>query len=186
MSTGQAEEFLGQFVGDLGATIAAGSVVIGDRLGLYRALADGPAPPRSWPRATGPTALRRPSGCAARPPAATSSTTPASGRYSMTEEQAFALADPDGAVYLPGAFLLALGALQAEPTITEAFRTGDGIGWHEHDEDVFVGCEQFFRPGYIANLAPSWIPALDGVRGQAARPAPRSPTSAAGSAPRPC
>ena len=82
----------------------------------------------------------------------------------MTEEQAFALANPDGAVYAPGAFVLALGSLRAVPRITEAFRTGAGIGWHEHDEDVFIGCEQFFRPGYIANLVPSWIPALDGVQ----------------------
>ena len=81
----------------------------------------------------------------------------------MTEEQAFALANPDGGVYAPGAFVLALGALRAEPRITEAFRTGNGVGWHEQDEDVFIGCEQFFRPGYIANLVPSWIPALDGV-----------------------
>jgi ubiquinone/menaquinone biosynthesis C-methylase UbiE len=81
----------------------------------------------------------------------------------MTEEQAFALANPDGAVYVPGAFVLALGALKAERRITDAFRTGAGMGWHEHDEDVFLGCEQFFRPGYIANLVPSWIPALDGV-----------------------
>jgi ubiquinone/menaquinone biosynthesis C-methylase UbiE len=88
---------------------------------------------------------------------------PDSDRYAMTEEQAFVLADPDGAVYAPGAFVLALGALKAEPRITEAFRTGDGLGWHEHDQDVFVGCEQFFRPGYLANLVPSWIPALDGA-----------------------
>ena len=91
---------------------------------------------------------------------------PAAGTYSMTEEQAFALADPDGGVYVPGAFVLALGALKAEPRITKAFRTGAGLGWHEHDEDVFVGCEQFFRPGYVANLVPAWIPALDGVDGK--------------------
>ena len=60
--------------------------------------------------------------------------------------------------------MLALGTLKAEPRIAEAFRTGAGMGWHEHDEDVFLGCEQFFRPGYIANLVPSWIPALDGVK----------------------
>lgn len=72
----------------------------------------------------------------------------------MTEEQAFALASPDGGVYLPGAFLLALGALKAGQRITEAFRTGAGLGWHEHDEDVFVGCELFFRPGFAANLVP--------------------------------
>ncbi len=89
---------------------------------------------------------------------------PASDSYSMTEEQAFALTNPDGAVYAPGAFLLALGTLKAVPQITEAFRSGSGFGWHEHDADVFVGCEQFFRPGYIANLVPSWIPALDGVQ----------------------
>jgi len=64
---------------------------------------------------------------------------------------------------MPGAFVLALGTLKAGPRITEAFRTGGGMGWHEHDQDVFTGCEQFFRPGYIANLIPSWIPALDDV-----------------------
>ncbi|MGA7755974.1 MAG: class I SAM-dependent methyltransferase, partial [Candidatus Sulfotelmatobacter sp.] len=87
----------------------------------------------------------------------------ATDSYSMTEEQAFALTNPDGDVYAPGAFVLALGALRAEPRITEAFRLGSGLGWHEHDADVFIGCEQFFRPGYTANLISSWIPALDGV-----------------------
>ncbi len=66
-------------------------------------------------------------------------------------------------MYLPGAFVLALGALKAEDRITEAFRTGAGVGWHTHDGDVFDGCELFFRPGYVANLVESWIPALDGV-----------------------
>ena len=70
----------------------------------------------------------------------------------MTEEQAFALANPDGGVYAPGAFVLALGALKAEPRITDAFRTGAGMGWHEHDEDVFLGCEQFFGPA----TSPTW------------------------------
>jgi ubiquinone/menaquinone biosynthesis C-methylase UbiE len=81
----------------------------------------------------------------------------------MTEEQAFVLTNPDGAVYAPGAFVLALGVLKANDRIVAAFQTGDGMGWHEHNEDVFTGCEQFFRPGYIANLVPSWLPALDGV-----------------------
>ena len=67
----------------------------------------------------------------------------------MTPEQAFALTDPDGPLFLPGAFELALGALRAEPRVVDAFRTGAGIGWHEHDEDVFSGCERFFRPGYL-------------------------------------
>jgi ubiquinone/menaquinone biosynthesis C-methylase UbiE len=81
----------------------------------------------------------------------------------MTKKQAFVLTNPDGAVYAPGAFVLALGTLRSVPRITEALRTGAGMGWHEHDQDVFTGCEQFFRPGYIAHLIPSWIPALDGV-----------------------
>ena len=140
--------FVGRFVGDLGATIAAGGVVIGHRLGLYRALAEGPATPeRAGRRAPGATRGTSPSGCAARPRAATSSYDPATGDVLDDRGAGVRLADPDGPVYLPGAFVLALGSLQATPRITEAFRTGDGLGWHEHDEDVFVGCERFFRPG---------------------------------------
>ena len=88
---------------------------------------------------------------------------PRTGSYSLTPEQAFALTDPDGAVFAPGAFELALGALRAERKVVEAFRTGAGVGWHEHDDEVFSGCERFFRPGYAANLLTSWLPALDGV-----------------------
>jgi ubiquinone/menaquinone biosynthesis C-methylase UbiE len=88
---------------------------------------------------------------------------PQTRAYSLTPEQAFALTDPDGAVFAPGAFELALGALQAEHKVTEAFRSGAGVGWHEHDEEVFSGCERFFRPGYAANLVTGWLPALDGV-----------------------
>jgi SAM-dependent methyltransferase len=64
---------------------------------------------------------------------------------------------------MPGAFELALGALRSDHKVTEAFRTGAGVGWHEHDDEVFSGCERFFRPGYAANLVASWLPALDGV-----------------------
>jgi 2-polyprenyl-3-methyl-5-hydroxy-6-metoxy-1,4-benzoquinol methylase len=85
------------------------------------------------------------------------------GCYRMNDEQAFALTDPDGPVFLPGAFQLALGSLRAVPRLAEAFRTGVGVGWHEHDEDVFLGCERFFRPGYAAQLVSAWLPALDGV-----------------------
>jgi ubiquinone/menaquinone biosynthesis C-methylase UbiE len=156
-------QFLGRFVTDLGATTAAGSVVIGHQLGLYKSLAAGPASAgelaentRTNPRYVTEWLRGQAAGGYVEYDAA-------SDTYSMTEEQAFVLTNPDGAVYAPGAFVLALGALQAVPRITEAFRTGAGMGWHEHDEGVFVGCEQFFRPGYIANLVPSWIPALDGV-----------------------
>jgi SAM-dependent methyltransferase len=154
-------DLLGRFVGDLGATVAAGGVVVGHRLGLYRALAEGPATPEDLAARTG-TDTRYVTEWL-RGQAAGGYVTHDAGTYAMTEEQVFALTDPDGPLYLPGAFVLALGALRAEPQITDAFRTGAGMGWHEHHDDVFLGCEMFFRPGYIANLVPSWIPALDGV-----------------------
>src|SRR4029077_18036097 len=85
-------------------------------------------------------------------------------KFSLSEEQAFTLAEEDSPAYLPGAFELALGSLAAVPRITESFRTGAGMGWHENDDGVFHGCEKFFRPGYAANLVSSWIPALEGVQ----------------------
>jgi SAM-dependent methyltransferase len=163
MDENKLNEFLGRFVGDLGATVAAGGVVLGHRLGLYRALAEGPA--------TGDELARR-TACDPRYVAEWLRGQGAGGyvtydadadSWSLSEEQAFLLSNPDNAVYAPGAFVLALGALQAVDRIEDAFRTGAGLGWHEHDDEVFTGCEQFFRPGYVANLVPSWLPALDGV-----------------------
>lgn len=157
-------EFLGRFVGDLGATMAAGNIVVGHRLGLYQALAAGMATPEELATrtATDPRYVTE----WLRGQAAGGYVTyqAETGSYGLSEEQAFALADPTGAVYAPGAFVLALGALRAESQITESFRTGAGMGWHEHHDDVFLGCELFFRPGYLANLVPSWIPALNGVQ----------------------
>jgi len=156
-------EFLGRFVTDLGATAAAGNVVIGHRLGLYKALADSPGTAgelatrtRTDPRYVAEWLRGQAAGGYVEYDAATDA-------YALTEEQAFCLANPDGGVYAPGAFVLALGALRAESRITEAFRNGTGMGWNEQDEAVFIGCEQFFRPSYIGNLISSWIPALDGV-----------------------
>jgi ubiquinone/menaquinone biosynthesis C-methylase UbiE len=156
-------EFLGKFVTDLGATTAAGNVVIGHNLGLYKALASAPATAEELAAATQTSPRYVAEWLRGQAAGGYVQYDPADGTYSMTEEQAFALTNPDGGIYAPGAFVLALGALKAVPRITEAFRTGAGMGWHEQDEDVFTGCEQFFRPGYIANLVPSWIPALDGV-----------------------
>ena len=159
-------EFLHRFVGDLGAAMAAGNVVVGDRLGLYRALADGPLLPAELAGRTGTAPRYVDEWLRGQAAGGYVEYDPADGRYSLTPEQAFALANPDGAVYAPGAFQLALGTLKAEPQVTEAFRTGAGIGWHQHDGEVFVGCERFFRPGYIANLTEAWLPALDGVTGR--------------------
>jgi SAM-dependent methyltransferase len=156
-------EFLRRFVDDLGATMAAGNVVIGHRLGLYRGLARGPATATDLAERTGTVPRYVEEWLRGQAAGGYVEYDPASGVYSMTEEQAYALTNPDGGLCAPGAFQLALGALRAEPRITRAFRSGDGLGWNEQDEDVFVGTEQFFRPGYEAHLVPEWIPALDGV-----------------------
>jgi ubiquinone/menaquinone biosynthesis C-methylase UbiE len=163
VNTDKLNEFLGRFVADLGATVAAGSVVIGHRLGLYQALATEPARADELAARTKTSPRYVAEWLCGQAAGGYVQHDPATGRFWLTEEQAFALANPDGGVYVPGAFVLALGALKAEPRITAAFRTGAGMAWHEHDEDVFLGCELFFRPGYTANLVPSWIPALDGV-----------------------
>ena len=156
-------EMLHQFVIDLGATVAAGGVVLGDRLGLYQALAQRPATAAELAQLTG-TATRYVTEWLRGQAAGGYVTYDAAGdTYSMTEEQAFVLANPDGVVFAPGAFQLALGALADLPEIERAFKTGAGVGWHEHGDDVYEGCERFFRPGYIGNLVPSWIPSLDGV-----------------------
>jgi hypothetical protein len=156
VDTGKLEEFLDRFIADLGTSVAAGSMVMGHRLGLYQALAAGPVPADELAARTGTVPATSPDGCAGSVGRYVGYD-PATCAFSMTEEQAFALASPDGGVHLPGASLLALGALKAGQRITGAFQTGAGLGWHEHDEDVFVGCELFFRPGYAANLVPSWI-----------------------------
>ncbi len=158
------EEFLDRFVADIGATFAAGSVVIGHRLGLYRTLAEGAATPDQLAERTRCHARYVAEWLRGQAAGGYVDYHPASGEFSMSPEQAYALTDPEGPVYLPGGFVLALGRLRAEPEIAEAFRTGAGFGWHEHHEDVFTGCDLFFRPGYRAHLTTSWIPALDDVQ----------------------
>ncbi len=155
-------EFLNRFVADLGATHAAGSVVIGHRLGLYCALAEGPATAETFAERTGCNMRYLAEWLCGQAAGGYVTYDPTTGEFSMTEEQAFCLADPNG-LNVSAAFLISLGMLRAEPRITDAFRTGAGVGWHEHHDDVFVGVDAFFRPGYVAELIPNWIPALDGV-----------------------
>jgi len=86
--------------------------------------------------------------------------------YYLDDEQAFALADENSPVYVPGAFQVISSVMKDEEKITSAFRTGKGVGWHEHHPDLFVGTERFFRPNYVSNLLTNWIPALNGVEGR--------------------
>ncbi len=156
--------FIGQFVTDLGAAVHAGMVVIGEKLGLYKALAQGPISSLQLARKTGTDERYVREWLASQAAGGYIVFDKTTNEFSLTEEQAFALATEDSPAYLPGAFQLALGSLAAVPRITEAFRTGKGMGWHEHDDGVFHGCEKFFRPAYAANLVSSWIPALTGVQ----------------------
>ena len=156
--------FVGQFVSDLGASVHAGMVVIGEKLGLYKALAEGPmtAAELAANTRTDERYLREWLGSQAAGGYITYDES--TDKFSLTAEQAFTLANEDSPAYLPGAFELALGSLAAVPRITESFRSGAGMGWHEHDDGVFHGCEKFFRPGYAANLVSAWIPALSDVK----------------------
>jgi SAM-dependent methyltransferase len=156
-------ELLGIFVTDVGGSYHAASAVIGDRLGLYRSLlAVMPGTPADVAAEAG---VGERYACEwLRGQAAGGYVTydPTTGRFSLTEEQAFALASPDG-MQIAAAFHLPVAVAKNIERITEAVRTNGGFAWHEHDPALFEGVERFFRPGYVANLVSSWIPALDGV-----------------------
>jgi SAM-dependent methyltransferase len=157
-------ELLGRFVNDFGATGFAATVVIGDKLGLYQALAAGPATPAELAERTSTHPRLVAEWLAAQAASGYVSYDPDGERFSLSQEQAFALAHEDGPMYLPGAFQVMVAAVKDEPKITQAFRDGIGVPWHAHDPDLFAGTERFFRAGYAANLISGWIPALDGVQ----------------------
>jgi len=156
--------FIGQFVTDFGAAAHAGMVVIGERLGLYKALALGPMTPAELAAKTSTDERYLREWLASQAAGGYVTYNAKTGHFSLTAEQAFTLAQEDSPAYLPGAFELALGSLAAVPRIAESFRTGAGMGWHEHDDGVFHGCEKFFRPAYAANLITGWIPSLNDVK----------------------
>jgi 2-polyprenyl-3-methyl-5-hydroxy-6-metoxy-1,4-benzoquinol methylase len=158
------EDLLGRIVADLGATISAGLVVIGDRLGLYAAMAGGePVTAEDLAERTSTAVAYVRPWLANQAAGGYIEYDPASGRFSMTPEQAAALAFQESPAFFPGSMQLALATLRDVPAIEERFRTGAGFGWHEHDAGLFEGTERFFRPGYVANLVTSWLPALDGM-----------------------
>jgi ubiquinone/menaquinone biosynthesis C-methylase UbiE len=156
-------ELLGSFVTDLGGSFQAISAVIGDRLGLYRALlAVMPATPAEVAAQAGVGERYVSEWLKGQMAGGYVTYDPTTERFSLTEEQAFALASPDG-MQIAAAFHLPVAVAKNVEPITEAVRTNDGFGWHQHDAELFEGTERFFRPGYVANLVSSWIPALDGV-----------------------
>jgi len=156
--------FVFRAVDEVGATLNTALVVMGDRLGLYRALAESDAlTPAELASHTGTAERYVREWLNAQAAGGYVEYEPDSGRYSLPPEQAIALTDASSPAYLPGFFQLALGSVIDSPRITEAAKTGEGIGWGDHVHDVHEGCERFFRPGYNANLLTAWLPALDGV-----------------------
>jgi len=156
--------FVGQAVGDFGAAIHAALIIIGDRLGLYRAMADGkPVSPAELAAQTRTAERYVREWLAANAASGYVHFDAATGKYDLPAEQAFALALDDTPVHLPGAFLMVESVMNDLTQIADRFRSGKGFGWHEHHASLFEGCERFFRPNYLGNLTTSWIPALDGV-----------------------
>jgi SAM-dependent methyltransferase len=159
------EAFMGQAVTDLGAAISAPLALIGDKLGLYRAMAQaGPLTSQEVADRAGAAERYVREWLRNQAAAGYVSYDPATDTYTLEDEQALALADEDSPFYVLGAYELIASLFADEEHIREAFRTGSGVGWHEHDHRLFRGVERFFRPGYRAHLVGEWIAALDGVQ----------------------
>jgi SAM-dependent methyltransferase len=151
-------------VDEVGATLTAALVVMGDRLGLYRAMAgSGPMSPAELAESAGVAERYVREWLNGNAAGGYVAYDAATGTYTLPPEQAVALTDEESPAFLPGFFQIAVGSVIDSPRIAEAARSGEGVGWHEHNDDVFHGCERFFRPGYNANLISAWLPALDGV-----------------------
>lgn len=156
-------ELLGRFVTDLGGSFHAISAVIGDRLGLYQALAEAmPATPADVAKRAGIGERYALEWLRTQAAGGYVTYDPATQSFSLTEEQRFALADPAG-MQIAAAFHLPIAVTKNIEPIADAIRADEGFGWHRHDVGLFEGTERFFRPGYTMNLVGSWIPALDGV-----------------------
>jgi SAM-dependent methyltransferase len=157
-------QFVFRAVEEVGATLNAALVVMGDKLGLYRALAEaGGLSPAELAQRTGTAERYVREWLNAQAAGGFVAYDPDSGRYWLGPEQTVALTDERSPAYLPGFFQIALGSVIDSPKILEKVRSGDGFGWHEHVHDVHEGCERFFRPGYNAHLVTEWLPALEGV-----------------------
>ena len=158
------QTFMGQAVSDMGAALHAVLILLGDRLGLYKGMADGqPVTPAELAGRTGTAERYVREWLNANAASGYVTYDPATATYTLPPEQALALAVDGSPVFIPGAFQMVSACFHDAAQIEQAFRTGAGMGWHEHHHDLFHGVERFFRPGYLANLTSSWLPALTGV-----------------------
>jgi SAM-dependent methyltransferase len=155
---------IGQVVSDFGATASSALMVLGDKLGLYKAMdASGPTTSQELAKSTGTTERYVRDWLVNQAASGYIDYDPQTERYTLPPESALALARENNPYFVVGGFELFLSMVRSEPHILEAFKTGAGLTWGEHDHGLFVGTERFFRPGYIGNLVANWLPALDGV-----------------------
>ncbi len=159
--------FVFRAVDEVGATLNCALVVMGDQLGYYRALAEhGPMGAAELAEHTGTGQKYTQEWLNAQAAGDYVAYDPAAATYTLPPEQAVALTDSSSPVYLPGFYQLALGTVRDAPAAFAAARTGDGIGWHQHNDGVHNGCERFFRTMYNGHLLAEWLPSLDGVVGK--------------------
>jgi ubiquinone/menaquinone biosynthesis C-methylase UbiE len=157
-------DFVMKAVGEMGAAMNAALIVVGDKLGLYKAMAgSGPMTSEEVAKKTGTLERYVREWLSAQAAGGFVEYDASTKRFTLPPEQAFALANEDSPVFLPGFFYIVEAVMRDEPKLTEAFRTGKGVGWHEHDACLFAGTERFFRPNYRAHLVAEWIPSLGDI-----------------------
>ena len=159
------QELINKMFGDVGAAMGSALVMLGDKFGFYKTLAaDGPMSSTELASKTGTVERYVREWAAAQAAAGYINYDAASGRFSISPEQALVLADENGPAFFPAMYEIVAATLRDEPKVANAFRNGGGVGWHEHDPCLFHGTERFFRPSYAMHLVSEWIPALDGVK----------------------
>ena len=159
------QELIGKLLGDAGAAMGIGLVLLGDKFGLYKTLAAaGPLTPAELASRTGTAARYVSEWAAAQAASGYINFDSATERFSISPEQALVFADENGPAFFPAMFEIAAAAARDLPKVEAAFSTGGGVGWHERDACLFRGTERFFRPGYAMHLVSEWIPALEGVK----------------------
>jgi SAM-dependent methyltransferase len=157
-------DFLGKLVGDLGAAMSGAGILLGDRLGLYKAMADGePVTSSQLAKKTNLHERYVREWLAGQAASGYVDYQADKNTFSLSPEQAAAFAEEGSPAFFAGAYDVVQAIYLDEPKVAEAFRTGKGVGWHEHSRCLFSGTERFFRPGYNANLVSAWLPALDGM-----------------------
>ncbi|MBY2918815.1 class I SAM-dependent methyltransferase [Rhizobium leguminosarum] len=158
------DALVGRLVGDVGAAMSGALVVLGDQVGIYKAMADGtPMSVQDLAKKTGIKERYLREWLSAQAAADYVAYDEKTDRFSLTPEQAMVFGEENSPAFFVGAFEVVQSMWMDEPKVADAFRAGKGLGWHEHSTCLFRGTERFFRPGYNSHLVNEWIPALGGV-----------------------